>query len=69
MSLRDKLNNRIDELELLMISNRHLSNPEEVTALIDRLTYAWEVLTEEDRDYIQCCQYAIEETMEWNIDE
>ena len=69
MKLREKLDKRMDELQFLMESNRHLSNPEEVTALIDKLTYAWQVLTEEDRDYIQCCQYAIEENMEWNIDE
>lgn len=69
MNLREKLDKRMDELQFLMESNRHLSSPEEVTALVDKLTYAWEVLTEEDRDYIQGCQYAIEENMEWNIDE
>tara|TARA_R110000822_G_scaffold140325_13_gene278069 strand:+ start:107 stop:256 length:150 start_codon:yes stop_codon:yes gene_type:complete len=48
-----------------MESNYHLENPEEVIAMIDKVTFAWNVLSEEDRDYIQGCQFAIEEKVKW----
>ena len=65
--LKQKLNDRMDKLQSLMESNYHLQNPKEVVELIDKVSFAWSVLSEEDREYIQCCQYAIEERMEWNI--
>jgi hypothetical protein len=65
--LRQKLNERMDKLQSLMESNYHLQNPEEVVELIHSVSFAWNVLSEEDREYIQCCQHAIEEQLEWNI--
>ena len=40
-------------------------HPDEVTAMIDKVTFAWEVLSEEDRDYIQGCQSAINDLISW----
>jgi len=65
--LKQKLNDRMDKLQSLMESNYHLQNPEEVVELIHSVSFAWSVLSEEDREYIQCCQHAIEEKLEWNI--
>lgn len=65
MNLRDKLTSRIDQIQEWMESNYHLENPEEVIAMIDKVTFAWNVLSEEDRDYIQGCQFAIEEKVKW----
>ncbi len=67
MKLREKLDKRMDQIQAWMESNYHLDHPDEVTELIDKVTFAWEVLSEEDRDYIQGVQYAIEEKMEWNV--
>jgi len=67
VNLRDKLNERMDKLQSLMESNHHLQNPEEVIELLDTITFAWTILSEEDRDYIQGCQHAIEEKLEWKI--
>ena len=44
----------------------HISDRNTVDILIDRLTYAWNVLNEEDKDFIQGCQFALEEQIEWN---
>ena len=68
MKLREKLDKRMDQIQAWMESNYHLEHPEEVTAMIDKVTFAWEVLSEEDRDYIHGVQVALEEKMEWRLD-
>jgi hypothetical protein len=65
MNLRSKLKLRMDELQRCMENNEHLSNPEKVEEIIDSVNYAFRVLSEEDREYIQMAQLAIEENMEW----
>jgi len=64
-NLRYKLEQRLQLLEQAMERNMHISDPNTVDILIDRLTYAWSVLNEEDKDFIQGCQYAFEEKIEW----
>jgi hypothetical protein len=63
--LRDKLDERIDRLQEMMESNYHLSHPTEARTLVLQITYAWSVLSEEDRDYVQVAIDAIEEGWEW----
>ena len=65
MKLREKLNARMDEIQRIMEANEHLADPEKVHALLDKVTFAWEVLSEEDRDYIHGVQVALEEKIEW----
>lgn len=70
MSMRDKLNARMDLLQHKMESNYHLEGNEailELLNIIDSVTFAWSVLSEEDQDYIHGCQYAIEEQVEWSV--
>ena len=67
MSLRDKLDARMDKLQSMMESNTHLTDPLSVHEHIGTITFAWTVLSEEDRDYVQGCQYAIEEQTEWKL--
>jgi len=68
MKLREKLTARMDEIQRIMESNEHLVDPEKVHALLDKVTFAWEVLSEEDRDYIHGVQVALEEKLEWKLD-
>ena len=56
MKLREKLNARMDEIQRIMEANEHLADPDKVTDLLDKVTFAWEVLSEEDRDYIHGVQ-------------
>jgi hypothetical protein len=65
MKLREKLTARMDEIQRIMEANEHLAEPEKVTDLLDKVTFAWEVLSEEDRDYIHGVQVALEEKLEW----
>ena len=68
MNLREKLTARMDEIQRIMEANEHLAEPEKVTDLLDKVTFAWEVLSEEDRDYIHGVQVALEEKLEWKLD-
>jgi hypothetical protein len=66
-NLNQKLNDRMDKLQSLMESNYHLQNSQEVVELIHSVLFAWTVLSEEDKEYINCCQYAIEKQIKWTI--
>ena len=65
--LRLKIEERMDKLQALMESNQHLENPAEAYNLTMRVSCFWSVLSEEDREYIQCAQDAIEDKLEWNV--
>jgi hypothetical protein len=65
MNLREKIELRMQILEEMMKRNMHIQDPTTVDVLLDRLTYCWGVLSEEDRDFIQGCQHALEEKVEW----
>ena len=66
MSLRVKLNQRMDALQQMMESNLHLSDPETVLELLDKVKFAWSALSEEDREYIEGVEYAIEAQSDWD---
>jgi len=63
--VQKKINERMDILQSWMEKNYHLKRPEVVKEHIESISKFWSVLLEEDRDYIQGCQYAIEEKLEW----
>jgi len=66
-SVRDKINLRMDHLQKLMETNRHLDMPNYVTEHIETVTKFWSALSEEDRDYIEGARYAIEHKMHWDV--
>jgi len=67
MSVKEKIKDRMDQLQDWMESNYHMSNPQEVTEHIFSVTKFWSVLSDEDKDYIHGAKYAIEENLAWNI--
>ena len=69
MDIRQKVTARIDELQRMMEANEHLTDPEKAISLTYRVSPFWSILSEEDREYVQCAQHAIEDQMEWNINE
>ena len=67
--MREKIKERMDVLQKMMENNIHLDDAQRVTRQIETVSKFWSVLSEEDRDYIQGCQYAIEENIEWKLDD
>lgn len=65
--IKDKINERMDAVQEMMESNLHLENPEKVLEMIGSVSKFWSALSEEDREYIECARYAIEEKSEWNV--
>ena len=65
MSLKEKINNRLNNLQLELGSGNHLTDSDRVVELIDSISKFWSVLSEEDKDYIQAARHAIENRMEW----
>lgn len=66
-TLRQKLELRMQILEEMMKRNMHVKDPTTVDLFLDRITYCWGVMNEEDRDYVQGCQIALEEKIEWSL--
>ena len=63
--MKEKIKERMDVLQKMMENNIHLDDVQRVTRQIETVSKFWSILSEEDRDYIQGCQYAIEEKFEW----
>jgi hypothetical protein len=57
----------MDALQQMMESNLHLSDPETVLELLDKVKFAWSALSEEDREYIEGVEYAIESQSDWDV--
>ena len=65
VNLRQKLDARLDELQEIMENDLHLMYPDKAMDLTYRISPFWTVLSEEDREYVQCAQDAIEEGWKW----
>lgn len=57
----------MDILQGWMEENYHLRRPEVVEEHIQTITKFWSIMSDEDKDYIHGCRYAIEEQMEWKV--
>ena len=65
--VREKIHERMDQLQSMMENNQHLSNPVAVEDHIRTITKFWSVLSEEDQEYIEFARYAIETQHEWRV--
>jgi len=67
MSLQSKINQRMDILQDWMEQDYHLAKPGVVYEHTLSVSKFWSVLSEEDRDYIQGVQFAIDtkSTVSW----
>lgn len=65
--LRIKIEQRMEILQAWMEVDYHMKNPEKVYDHTLTISKFWSVLSEEDREYIQCAQNAIDEksTISW----
>jgi len=63
--LKERIQHRLDQIEMLMYKNYHLKNPDEVYNQTLHVSKFWPILSEEDRDFIQGVQDSIEHGWEW----
>lgn len=67
LTLRDKINQRMDLLQAMMERNQHIDDPDSVTEHIHTVSKFWTALSDGDKDYIECARCAIEEQRRWNV--
>ena len=65
--LKEKINNFMNTLQKNMENGDHINNQYVVQEVINNVSKFWSILSEEDREYIQAAQHAIDESMTWNI--
>jgi hypothetical protein len=68
MSLREQIKSRMDHLQELMEGQAHIDRPEYTSDVIESVSKFWSALDDEDKDYIHCATYALENKKQWNID-
>jgi hypothetical protein len=61
MSVRDKIKERMDEIQNKM----ETGNREGIQEKITSVAKFWSALSEEDRDYLNAVRYAVEENKPW----
>ena len=65
MDLREKINHRIDTLQEMLENNEHIDKPHAAEDIVNRISPFWNILSEEDREYVQAAQQAIEDKLKW----
>ncbi len=66
---RKQITADMDQLQDSMESQQHIHNPHTVASQLESLSLRWTFLCEEDRDYVQGCQTALSEGIEWNVNQ
>ena len=66
--LKERIQHRLDQIEMLMYQDYHLKNPNEVYNQTLQVSKFWSILSEEDRDFVQGVQTSIEEGWSWQTD-
>lgn len=60
-----QITQQMDDLQSMMEDNLHLRKPQIIEQALENLTFKWHFISEEDRDYIQGVQHALEEQTKW----
>ena len=67
MTTQDIINQKLDELETMLTSQQHISSPQTVGELLDALSALFHLMSDDDRDYVQCAKVALEDKIEWRV--
>ena len=66
-NLRGTINIRMDNLQAQMEANKHIAHPAKIGELVQHISRFWNILSEEDRDYLHMAQDAIDEGTDWKV--
>ena len=67
MTTQDKINEQLDKLETMLTSQQHLTSPETVGVQLEALSMYFHLMSDEDRDYVNCARIALEDKIEWRV--
>lgn len=63
----DRIEERLNVLQVMLESQEHLTDPDRVEAQIRSVSLYWSILSDDDKDYIDCARWAIEKQSKWNV--
>ena len=66
MSLNERIDQRMNALQHWMETNYHIDHVDEVMALTLSVSKFWSIMNEEDKEYVQFAQDAIENKTPWS---
>ena len=68
IKIKDKINNIMDEIQIIMESNGHLNGElEKLENLFSKISLYWAHLDDGDKDYIDGAKTAIENKIKWEV--
>ena len=67
MSIQEKIKLKLDDLEQSLINGKHLTEPLQVEMQLSSLSIYFHLMTDSDRDYVNCARTALEDNIEWKI--
>jgi hypothetical protein len=68
-TIDQKIHRRMDELQEMMDGNIHLTNSTLVKSHMATISKFWSRLNDEDQDYYNCAQFAMDEGLDWGTGE
>ena len=63
----EKIEHRMATLKEILENNEHIDKPHAAMAQIYRISPFWNLLDEDDREYLKCAEIAIEEKVKWRM--
>ena len=67
MTTKEKINEELDKLETMLTNQQHITSPETVSAHLGVLSIYFHLMSDDDRDYVNCAKIALEDKIEWRI--
>ena len=68
IKIKDKIDNIMDEIQIIMESNGHLNGEiEKLEELFSKVSIYWAHMDDGDKDYIDAAKTAIEDKIKWEI--
>ena len=61
----EKIEHRMATLKEILENNEHIDKPYAAENIVNRISPFWSILSEEDREYVQAAQQAIEDKLKW----
>jgi hypothetical protein len=67
MTIQDTINDKLNQLEQSLLNQDHLNNPIEFLIQLVSLSKYFHLMSDEDRDYVNCAKEALEDQIEWKV--
>lgn len=65
--IQEKITVYMDQIQAVMESNTHLEENSQIHSLISSVSIYFAHMYDEDKDYYQAVQHALEEKKDWNL--